>query len=140
MGNETWIYYGGFRYGISEKVALKRGSYFRARLRLDGFVSADAPYEGGELVTVPLRFDGRQLALNVDTSGGGALRIEIQDRDGQAIQGYSLAQADELNGNSVSLAATWNGQADVSPLARQVVRLRFAMHNCKLYSFHFELG
>ena len=62
VGNEVWIYYGGFRYGISEKVALKRGAYFRARLRLDGFVSADAPYAGGELVTTPLCFKGSHLA------------------------------------------------------------------------------
>ena len=61
VGDELWIYYGGFRYGISEGVALKRGAYFRARLRLDGFISADAPYEGGELVTVPLRFRGERL-------------------------------------------------------------------------------
>ena len=27
VGDELWVYYGGFRYGISEKVALKRGAY-----------------------------------------------------------------------------------------------------------------
>lgn len=75
VGDELWIYYGGFRYGISEGVALKRGAYFRARLRLDGFVSVDAPYESGELVTVPLRFRGERLALNADTSAGGAVRV-----------------------------------------------------------------
>ena len=82
VGDELWIYYGGFRYGISEGVALKRGAYFRARLRLDGFISADAPYEGGELVTVPLRFRGERLALNADTSAGGAIRVQIEDEGG----------------------------------------------------------
>ena len=79
VGDELWLYYGGFRYGISDKVALKRGAYFRARLRLDGFISADAPYEGGELVTVPLRVGGEQLTLNADTSAGGAIRVQIED-------------------------------------------------------------
>lgn len=137
VGDELWIYYGGFRYGISEGVALKRGAYFRARLRLDGFISADAPYEGGELVTVPLRFRGDRLALNADTSAGGAIRVQIEDEDGTPIEGYSMGEADEVNGNSVRHFATWTGGARVGELAGRVVRLRFMMNGCKLYSFQF---
>ena len=137
VGDELWIYYGGFRYGISEKVALKRGAYFRARLRLDGFISADAPYTGGKLVTRQLRFSGGQLLLNADTSAGGAIRVEIQDVNGVSIEGYSLGQADELNGNSVQIPVTWQGQSDVRKLAGKVVSLRFVMRCCKLYSFQF---
>jgi hypothetical protein len=137
VGNEVWVYYGGFRYGISEKVALKRGAYFRARLRLDGFVSADAPYSGGELITMPISFQGSHLVLNADTSGGGAIRVEMQGRDGRTIEGYDLERADEINGNAIRLRVAWQGQADVRPLAGQAIRLRFVMHNCKLYSFQF---
>ena len=137
VGDELWLYYGGFRYGISDKVALKRGAYFRARLRLDGFISADAPYEGGELVTVPLRFRGEQLTLNADTSAGGAIRVQIEDENGEPLAGYSAGQADELNGNSVSHIATWEGRPHVGELAGRVVRLRFLMNGCKLYSFQF---
>lgn len=137
VGDELWIYYGGFRYGISEGVALKRGAYFRARLRLDGFISADAPYEGGELVTVPLRFRGERLALNADTSAGGAIRVQIEDEDGTPIEDYSMGEADEVNGNSVRHFATWSGRAHVGELAGRVVRLRFMMNGCKLYSFQF---
>ncbi len=137
VGDELWIYYGGFRYGISENVALKRGAYFRARLRLDGFISADAPYAGGELVTKPLRFRGDQLALNADTSAGGAIRVQVQDECGEPIEGYGLSQADEVNGNSVRLVVTWGGRPNVGELAGRVVRLRFLMNGCKLYSFQF---
>jgi hypothetical protein len=137
VGDEVWVYYGGFRYGISEKVALKRGAYFRARLRLDGFVSADARYSGGELVTTPIRFKGSQLALNADTSGGGAIRVELQEQDGRAIDGYALSQGDEISGNSIRLPVTWQGRTGVRQLAGQSIRLRFVMHNCKLYSFQF---
>ncbi len=137
VGDELWIYYGGFRYGISEGVALKRGAYFRARLRLDGFISADVPYEGGELVTVPLRFRGDRLALNADTSAGGAIRVQIEEEDGTPIEGYNMGEADEVNGNSVRHFATWAGGAHVGELAGRVVRLRFMMNGCKLYSFQF---
>ena len=137
VGDELWVYYGGFRYGISEKVAFKRGAYFRARLRLDGFISADAPYEGGELVTVPLRFRGRKLSLNADTSAGGAIRVQIEDRSGQPMAGYNIDQADEINGNSVRHIASWAGNAELGQLVDHGVRLRFMMNGCKLYSFQF---
>jgi hypothetical protein len=137
VGDELWIYYGGFRYGISEGVALKRGAYFRARLRLDGFISADAPYEGGELVTVPLRFQGERLQLNADTSAGGAIRVQLEDESGDPLAGYDMSQADEVNGNSVRHIVSWGGRPHVGELAGRVVRLRFLMNGCKLYSFQF---
>ena len=46
-------------------------------LRRDGFLSADAPASGGTFTTPPLTFEGRQLELNVDTSGGGWVQVEI---------------------------------------------------------------
>ena len=140
VGDELWIYYNGFPYGVSEKVALKRGAYFRARLRLDGFISADALYTGGELVTKPLRFSGDQLVINADTSAGGAIRVEIMDDNGVSFEGYSLIQADELNGNSVKIPVTWQGKSDVRKLAGKVVSLRFVMRSCKLYSYQFVDG
>lgn len=41
----------------------------RAIMRLDGFISADAPYEGGQLATPSIRFEGSGLELNLDTAG-----------------------------------------------------------------------
>ncbi|NDC78529.1 MAG: hypothetical protein EBZ67_11755, partial [Chitinophagia bacterium] len=40
----------------------------RYTLRLDGFVSIHASYSGGELLTRPITFSGRQLELNFATS------------------------------------------------------------------------
>ena len=36
----------------------------RMTLRLDGFASLNAPYQGGEMVTKPLRFKGSRLEIN----------------------------------------------------------------------------
>ena len=41
--------------------------------RLDGIASAHAGYEGGELVTKPLLFEGKRLILNYATSASGRL-------------------------------------------------------------------
>ena len=48
-------------------------------LRLDGFVAAEAGFEGGELVTRPLTFDGDRLLLNLRKEGG-RVRFWYDDR------------------------------------------------------------
>ena len=53
----------------------------RYSLRMDGFVSAQAPLAGGEVVTRPLRFEGNRLRLNYSTSGSGGIWVELQDAD-----------------------------------------------------------
>ena len=54
----------------------------RAIFRLDGFVSADAAYEGGEFTTPILTFTGSRLQYNAKTGGGGFIRTEILDSAG----------------------------------------------------------
>lgn len=108
----------------------------RLVLRLDGFVSADAPYDGGELTTVPLKFDGNSLELNVQTSVAGHVRVELL-RNGKPIPGYSADDADPIKGNFIAKTVTWNGQSDVSSLAGEPVQVRFMMRDAKLYAFQF---
>ena len=55
----------------------------RYTLRLDGFVSVNAPMSGGELITQPVTFTGNQLWLNFATSAAGSVQVELQDQDRQ---------------------------------------------------------
>ena len=141
MGDELWIYYVGtnrdHQFRVDPNSKSDDAAVSRAVLRLDGFVSADADYEGGSLRTPPLVFEGSRLELNLDTSAGGMARVEIQDVSGKPIPGYSLSDADSLNGNSVRFPVTWKGKSDVSNLANQTVRLHFKLRDCKLYAFQF---
>jgi len=52
----------------------------RYTLRIDGFVSAAAPFAGGELVTKPLVFRGNRLVLNFATSAAAASRWRSRTR------------------------------------------------------------
>ena len=67
----------------------------RYTLRLDGFVSVQAPLSGGEFSTRPCRFAGSALTLNVATSAAGSVRVETQDPEGRPIQGDSLADKED---------------------------------------------
>jgi hypothetical protein len=109
----------------------------RYTLRLDGFVSVQAPLSGGELVTKPLRFQGGKLALNFSTSAAGSLRVEIEEPDGRPIKGFALEDCPPIFGDTVERVATWTQGGDVSSLAGKPVRLRFVLSDGDLYSFHF---
>jgi len=116
----------------------KPGVLRRHTLRIDGFVSAQAPLAGGELVTKPIRFNGKRLTLNYSSSAAGSVRIEIQDADGKPIPGFRLGDAQELYGDSLEQTAFWKSGSDVSKLSGQAVRLRFVLRDADVFSFQFQ--
>ena len=116
-----------------------KGSVLRRyTLRLDGFVSINAPMKGGELVTKPIRFAGDRLEMNLATSAAGSIRVEIQDADGNPIPGYELANCQEQFGDTLNLTVKWNKGNSLGDLAGQAVRLRFEIKDADLYSFQFN--
>jgi len=126
----------GHRYKTQAKVYPSR--QFHMHSSLDGFISADASCEGGELITPPLLFEGETLELNLDTSAGGSVRVELLDQDGKPIEQFTAAEATQLNGNSVRMPVSWGENRDVSKLAGTPVKIRFIMRDCKLYAFRFK--
>jgi hypothetical protein len=110
----------------------------RYTLRLDGFVSVQASYEGGRMTTRPIRFSGDTLFLNFSTSAAGSISVGILDLQGNSIEGYELENATELIGNETEKAVSWPGGSDLSDLAGKPVRLRFNMKDADLYSLRFK--
>lgn len=142
MGDELWIYYTGTNHDhasrLDPKASRDESVLSRAVMRLDGFVAAEADYEGGMLLTPPIQFTGSRLELNLDTGAGGVARVEILQESGKPIPGFTMPEADELNGNSVRMTASWAGRSDVSALAGKSVRLRIKMRSVRLYAFQFR--
>ena len=110
----------------------------RYTLRLDGFVSVQAPMAGGELLTRTVVFKGGKLSLNVSTSAAGSVRVELQDPSGRPLPGFALADCAEIFGDAVERTVSWKGGSDVGPLAGQPVRLRFELRDADLFSFQFR--
>jgi hypothetical protein len=109
----------------------------RYTLRIDGFVALHARRKAGELLTKPLVFRGKALSLNCATSAAGSLRVEIDNVMGGPVPGFARADCDEIFGDSLDRAVTWNGSSDVSRLAGAPVRLRVVMSDADLFSFQF---
>ena len=112
----------------------------RHTLRLDGFVSVQAPLSGGELVTKPFTMRGNELTLNLATSAAGSIQVEIQTSDGKPIDGFALTDCPELFGDEIERTVRWKKTSDVSPLAGRPIRLRFVMKDADLYSIQFTNG
>ncbi len=110
----------------------------RYTLRIDGFTSARASYDGGELVTKPLTFAGDQLSLNFATSAAGSLKVEIQDVEGQPIDGFRLEDCLPIFGDQLDRVVTWTGEPKLSGLQGRPIRLRLVLKDADLYSFQFR--
>ena len=81
---------------------------------------------------------GQQVVdvLRADVAAGG-VRVEIQDVDGNPLEGYALGDCTEFYGDTIAHTMEWKGGSDVSALAGKPVRLRFALHDADLYSLRF---
>jgi hypothetical protein len=109
----------------------------RFTIRLDGFVSAQASLDGGEIVTKPIVVAGTSLVVNYATSAAGSLRVELQDAAGNALDGHSLDDCPEHYGDSVAQTIHWQSGSDVSRLEGRPIRVRFVLGDADLYSFQF---
>lgn len=110
----------------------------RFTFRTDGFVSASAGAEEGELLTRPLRFTGRELEINVRTAPTGSVRVELQSDDGTPLPGFTAADCRGIVGDEVSRIVAWVNGGDVGPLAGRPVRLRFVLRDADLFAIRFR--
>jgi hypothetical protein len=109
----------------------------RHTLRLDGFVSVNAPGRGGELLTRPVRFTGGVLRLNFSTSAAGSIRVEIQDEAGRPMPGHALEECEVIYGDAHERRVAWKQGSDVSALQGRPVRLRFVLEDADLFAMRF---
>jgi hypothetical protein len=163
-GEEIWqYYYGETQYHSSWVDRRAEQAVYRVVQRLDGFVSADAPYDReGIIITVPFVFEGNRLVLNIDTEAAGYAQVGFLDENGKPIAGFSVDDCVYINGDFIATEVEWikgmegytrsrptnqmeavqffqsvRTSADVSPLAGKVVRLMFRLRGAKLYAMQF---
>ena len=160
VGDEIWIYYGGFNIrhhqegdiGKMREGQLLGAGIGLAKLRLDCFVYLDAGNEGVYLVTRPFGVppqnypkytvhieEPRRLVINAEAEKG-EVRVELLDANAgdQPIPGFSRKECDRFNGDSVHHTVTWNGSQNLSSLMGKSFKLKFYLRNAKLYSFQLE--
>ncbi len=138
-GGEIWQYYcaSSCTHGDWDMTKLPMGGICRTVQRLDGFISADADYTGGEFTTPLLQFSGSTLQLNIDCSAMGSCRVEILDEQNSPISGFSQKEAVPVERNHLAFPAQWTSNTSMAVLQGRPVRLRFKLRACKLFAFQF---
>lgn len=149
---DNWVYGDGYSCrGIIEtasdfkgepnELSLYVGTGYRARpvtferyaIRMDGFFSWAADFDGGEVLTVPFTFSGNNMSVNFETSALGYLKIDFCDENGNELEGYSSGR---LFGNTTDRPCDF--ERPLSELAGKTVRMRISMKDCEFYSFCFK--
>lgn len=124
IGDELVYYYSASSLGKKQppERVIRGGGIFRARLRVDGFVSV----EGGTLTTKPLKPAGNELSVNAV----GPVQVDVLD-----LAGSALARA-EVKGDSIDHRVRFDGKTLGEVSADKPVRLRFTVgEGGRLYSF-----
>jgi hypothetical protein len=110
-----------------------------AVLRRDGFVSLDAGEDKGTVTTRPVKFSGKHLFVNADTSAG-ELRAEVLDERGEVVAPYSAAACVPIRADGTRQKVTWKDAADLGRVSDKVVRFRFQLTKGKVYAFWVSLS
>jgi hypothetical protein len=131
VGDQLRFYVGAVPKG---KSFADPGNVGLATLRRDGFASLDAGATGGTLLTRPVRFQGRQMFVNVDCPQG-ELRVEIVDEAGKIIAPFSAENCEPLRVDKSLQRVRWKGAENLDAVRGKSVRFRFHLTNGKLYAF-----
>ena len=139
-GDEIWQYfYGTVEYHSKWHAGSLPSAVYRVVQRLDGFVSADSPYDRlGTMRTRPLKFEGNRLVLNIDTEATGYAQVGLLDVKGKPFEGFSPDECIYINGDFIETEVKWIDKGkDLSSLSGKTVQLEFRMRGSKLYAMQF---
>lgn len=128
--DEISVYAGEAYRSYGPMTRLRRFAY-----RLDGFVSVSAGPEGGEILTKPVIFTGKEMVINYKANEGGSVRVEILNENGRVLKDFSLEDCEPLTGDSTKALVKWKGNSDLTGApSDECVRLRFVLKNADLFS------
>jgi hypothetical protein len=139
VGDRLYFYYRGLAnrhnpYDGTDDAPRRGGGLGLAMLRVDGFASLQASYDGGLATTKPLQFTGSVLSINTKADFG-QISAEVQDEAGRPIAGFAHADCQPVQLDRVDCAVQWKDRSSMESLRGRAVRLQFSLKNARLYSF-----
>jgi hypothetical protein len=127
QGDELRFYYAGRTYRHApydgKDTGPRAGCIGLATIPRDRFVSLDASFDGGEILTKPLTLKGKRLHLNAN-SDFGEINVEALDTTGQ-----SIARSKPIRRDNLDTLIEWEGGE-----IRGAVVLRITLKNACLYA------
>jgi hypothetical protein len=130
VGDETYIYYGGYARGHKVDRFNERQIGF-ARMQLDRYVSREASINMGTLRTKSLALKGKAITINANVVG--EMKIRLVDSSGFSINGFDWVN---IEGDDIAHEVDWKG--DLDSLGDQPVQLEFQLKNAQLFGFSLD--
>ena len=84
-------------------------------LRLDGFASLAASFDGGRVTTRPFAVNGNELWVNAKADYG-QLTVELLDGEEKPIPGYAAEDCVALAEDGVAIPVRWRGDGGLNAL------------------------
>jgi hypothetical protein len=139
VGDKLYLYYRGMAtrhkpYEGKDEPSHQVGGLGLATLRLDGFASLDASYDGGRVTTKAFRPRGGRLHVNAKADCG-RLRVEVLDNSGQALPGFGRDDCRVMQLDRVDEPMGWKENASLDTLKDRPIQLRFHLENVRLYAY-----
>ena len=138
VGNKLYFYYrhtaNRHTPYVGKDTTDKAGGLGLATLRLDGFASLAAGFEGGRLTTKPFRFTGSELQVNAKANFG-QLTVEVLDEQGQPLPGFTDGDCLPLSADGVEQPIHWKESKSLAQLKDRPICLRFNLKNVRLYAY-----
>ncbi len=133
VGDEVYLYYGGYARGHKAERFRER-QIGMAKMKRDRYVSWDADFGEGRLVTAPAILKAGSMTVNADILGfQGALRVRVLDKNGDTFEDFDFVDCQPVNGDSLRHGVSWG--KDLSTLQGQQVQFEFSWTNGSLFSF-----
>ncbi|MBN1349433.1 hypothetical protein JXJ21_08490 [candidate division KSB1 bacterium] len=137
VGDEFWFYYSGrtYRHGPykGKDSGEKTGAIGLAKIKRGRFLSLEASFDSGRVVTKPLLLSGSKLLVNANTAFG-TLQVEVLDQTGNTLPGWRTRIQ---KSDGVDIPVIFDG-GSLEQFAGQPVRLRFTLINAQLYGFRVQ--
>ena len=133
----NYIAWGIVPNGDNELIMYHGRKKLMYKLRTDGFVSlSSSNLQTGSIVTRVLYRRKGGLDLNLSTSAGGYIQLEVCDENGNPVPGYTFKDMKPFWGDTICWKPDWNGKK-FSDLPAMKFRLHIKMKECDLFSINF---
>jgi len=101
-------------------------------MRIDGFVSYNAPYNPAQVTTKPFIFKGSNLSINFSTSAVGYIKIKLI-----SIEDNKEFNSGEIFGDSLDRKVIFE-EGNLTSVSGNPVRMIITMKDADFYSFKFD--
>jgi hypothetical protein len=134
VDDELWFYYGGrtYRHGPYNGNDSGPSSCHigLAKIKRGRFVSLEASFDGGMILTKPLILRGSQLFINANAEFG-SIQVALLDEQENQIPGWQNTISGE---DDVSIPVSFQ-QGSLGDLSDKHIRIRFILKNAQLFGF-----